>query len=242
MMPNRKHVSTRSCPSRYRSEGLWLLVSSLALLPACRSKPKNFDNENDDVGRRLLEAESQVESLTAQRNELAVKVDELSRVAASGGQGVAADVIAAMPRCAGIEIDGLSGPADRDGVLGFDVVEVAVKPFDGRQRFVQVAGTLTVEAVLLPPVAVAEAGIGPRVLGRVTLTPADLREAYRSSLMGTHYSVAVPIEPANGAIEGTLLMRASFQDGLSGARYEAEQSRALTPAPAGTVVGPGGPI
>ena len=69
----------------------------------------------------------------------------------------------------------------------------------------------------------------PRVLGTVTLTPGELREAYRSSFMGTHYVVTVPVVLPHTpqAAAGTLVLRATLDDAATGSRFESTSTLSL---------------
>lgn len=215
-------------------------------LGACRAKPKNFDNENDALRRRVMELERENARILAERNELQAAVNELTRTLEAATGEASADVIASVPRCAGIKLDMLSGLVDKDGVQGAEAADVYIRPFDGRQRFVQVAGTLTVEILHLPdlnksggdrasdsdrpdPSTVDAGDANVTRLGIVTLGPRELREAYRSSPLGTHYSVRVELSPKNeiltGGIAGAglVLARAQFTDAVTGLTHHASK-------------------
>jgi hypothetical protein len=111
-----------------------------------------------------------------------------------------------------------------------------VTPFDGRHRFVQIVGTLTVEAryvplagagtpqdeVLARAVAPADSALPDQnLLGRTTLGPSGLREAYRSGFMGTHYTVEIVPRPDVRVTDGAVVLSATFVDELTGRRHEA---------------------
>lgn len=193
----------------------------LIALAGCQGKLKGFENENDTLRRQVLEQQKEIDRLKAQNGELSAKLAEATAEIQQAGRGPAADVIAALPRCAGIKLGSATGWVDKDGTPGPEGVEAIVSPFDGRQRFVQVAGTLRVEAYLLPPIG---AGSAPLPLGSATLTPTELREAYRSSFMGTYYSILIPLQRPNQPAKGKLLVRASFTDAVSGKTFEAERT------------------
>jgi hypothetical protein len=188
------------------------LVAPLALT-ACRAGPKNFDNENDALRRELLGLRAESERLRNENAELRAKLSEATRVR-DAATGPGADVVAAMPRCAGIEVGSRSGWAPDGGG-----VEALIETFDARKRFVQVAGTLTVDVTRLPA-AGADGGGKAETLGTVRLGPGELREAYRSSFMGTHYVAVVPVVAGSKGGAGTVVLRAVLQDGVTGATYE----------------------
>lgn len=192
------------------------VVFSIALA-GCRAKGKDFENENDALRRRVVELETELAAANARSTEMLAKYEEMKRATADvTGQ----QVIDALPRCAGLTIDRFSGWVDADGDGVLDSIDIYVRPYDGRRRFVQVAGTLTVEAAAL---GAAGSGEPPRTLGVATLSAADLREAYRSSPLGTHYTVHLPVSAADAPEPGTLVIRAVLLDAVSGLEHKDER-------------------
>lgn len=201
-----------------RSLAIALLAFSCAA-PGCRSKPKDFDNENDALRRQVDALESEVSTLRARNTELEAKFAELKDATR---EGLERDVLEALPKCAGVEIDRYSGPTDSDGDGKIDAIDAYIRPFDGRRRFIQVAGRLTVEATLIPgPVGAPD--VQPMPLGVRILSPIELREAYRASPMGTHYAVRLPLEPGTEPPPGTIILRAELLDPASGLSHKAER-------------------
>lgn len=201
----------------------WSLLLAAAVLAGCRAK--GTFTEADELRRQLDEARSQIAVISAERDEARSKLAEMDRVRLATGD-LAADAFAALPRCAGIEIDFLSGLRSEfaaDG--GFDIADISIVPFDGRRRFVQVVGTIRASVDLLPePGAAAD----PARRGSVTLGPADLREAYRAGLTGTHYTLRVPLSPPLSPGPGSAVVTVEFLDALSGSVHRASRSLALT--------------
>lgn len=202
----------------------YIPLALLAALPAC-SGPKNFHNENDDLRRRVLELTTENTALRSERDELALKLQEADRVRLSGSGDLAADAAAALPRCIEIEIGALSGPVRPRGSTLYDAVDVYVRPLDGRQRFVQAVGRLIVRADLLPAPGDSAA---PTELARADLGPSELREAYRSGITGTHYSIRMPISPPRELARGSVALSVEFHDALTGAVHSATTTRELT--------------
>jgi|GEM_PF-666300 len=231
---------TRRSPSLIRPVGaLGVLVFAALLLVACGG-PKNFTNENDRLRREVLSLESRISSLESGNAELRARLAEAER---RGEAPMPESVREALPRAGRLE---LLEPLRDLSVDGRDTgrVRVRVRPIDGRGRFVQVAGSLTVEVIVLPPLlagangaARAEAdhapipmsedrlfreppiGIGARRLAHVTLTPAELREAYRAGLSAPSYWVDIP------GVFGTpeLLVRVRLEDAVTGVTHTAER-------------------
>lgn len=196
----------------------------------CSSGPKNFENENDRLRRRTVELEAQVRDLAATNAELTVKVHELAS-RRPGDERLAPEVIEALPRCVVLEIGGLSGLADTDGIPGLDAADFYIRALDGRRRFTQVSGWMTVRVSLLPNAERGGASDGtPLLLGSARLTPTELREAYSSSFTGTHYSIRVPLKAPNRPLAGVVTLAATLEDGVTGALVTAAATRVVGPA------------
>ena len=96
-------------------------------------------------------------------------------------------------------------------------MQLYVQPVDGLGRFVQLVGHLTVHVGVLPATGDA------RTLGHVDLSPAELRDAYRSGITGTHYTIEIPLEDP-GAAGSVCDARVHYVDGRTGRRFEAHRS------------------
>lgn len=176
--------------------------------------------ENDRLRRANQDLTSQVASLSRERDELRIKLAESARAREAA---LTPEVLEAIPRCTAIAIDSLSGWTPPSGPA--TGVVAYISPADGRGRFVQIVGTLRVDATLVPAMGSSEP---PVRLASRTLTPGDLRDAYRSGFMGTGYTVELPLSApvgrTPGTPAGTLLLRATFADALSGQSLSAERA------------------
>lgn len=188
-----------------------------ALLAGCG--PRNFENENDRLRRKALDLQKQLETARGEAAELAAKLAESER-ARSGA--IDAEAAAALPRAVRLDLESLSGPLDKDGVPGPEAADVYLQPKDARGRFVPVAGRLVVEVFDVPP---ASENAEPRRLGRIELSPGELRDAYRSSLLTLNYSVRVPFDRPNRPVSGDILIRAELRDGITGLTHADELLR-----------------
>lgn len=208
-------------PDRARSvlPSACALAASTAVF-ACAG-PKNFDNENDRLRRELADARAEIDRLTESERRLAAALEAERN--ATERRAPSAQALALLPKAERLSLGRLSGP-----VPGGGAVDLYISPLDDRARFVQVAGTLTVRLDLLPPPESGSAS-EPRLLATLELGPTELREAYRSSLTGTHYSVRVPIVPPLGPQEGSLGCSVRLDDLVTGERLEAT---AVWPIPA----------
>ncbi len=205
---------TRRRAARGGARASALAIAAVALA-GCSSAPGRIEKENDRLREQVLDLEAQIARLQGRARELEAQLQAASTVPGS----VPEEVRASTPTVAAIAIDRRSHVQDQgdDGSPGKLVVYV--KPSDGRGRFVQMVGDLSVHAAILP------AGADAVTIGRVALGPAALREAYRSSFMGTHYTIEVPLAiPAPDPGETRALVQVEFVDGLTGKHHTAEHA------------------
>jgi hypothetical protein len=175
------------------------LLGSLCCLPACTIHAGGTQDPAliaDQLRTRVAELESQ---LATQQSELAELRAKLAQASAAQSAELSPEELAAIPTPVGLTIDARSG-LSRDGTE----LEVLVTPVDGRQRFVQVAGTLAVQvfAIAQQVEGTGEVDGGAAQPAEPTaplwsrqLSPSALRDAYRSGFLGTHYLVAIPLSP-----------------------------------------------
>lgn len=194
------------------------------VLAGCRT---GGESSGDVLRKQNLELQNQVAQLQKDASELRAKLAEL---AGAGGSGKSPEVAEATPRVASVEIDFLSGPtADSISPPQSDrnrTVAVYIKPLDGRGRFIQATGKLTVEVSRLTTLVQNEqagADAPARLLAGRTLEPLQLRDAYRSGFTGTYYVVDVAVPAADLQPPGQLLLRARFADAITGASFEASR-------------------
>lgn len=94
---------------------------------------------------------------------------------------------------------------------------VYLEPMDGRGRFLQVTGRVSIQASML-----VEGG-DPIRIGERSFSPGDVRDAWRSGFMGTHYTFEMPVEVPANAIVGTSEPQASvlvvFRDAIGGGEF-----------------------
>ncbi len=192
------------------------VVVLLALLAGCGKKASR---QNDLLRARVMDLETQVQQLTDRNREL-----EAAMAQVETPLGEPPEVVrAATPHVVRIEIDRLSHALDEDGDRQVEALMIYVKPADGMGRFVQLAGWLSVHAADLPPGGDAE------TLGRITLDPTEVRQRYRSSFLGTHYSVTLPLALPADRPEGPCTVRVIYEDGRSGRRVSDEREIDLQP-------------
>lgn len=209
---------------------LILILGVASALAGCRAK--GAWSESDDLRVQLAEAEGRVAALTLERDEARAKLLEAERVRMSTGD-LSAEAAAALPRVAAIEIDRLSGLTDSDpaDTRPFDAIEVYLKPTDGRERFVQIVGSVSVRADLIPRAGSAS-GEPPVTISSATLDPAHLREAYRSTFLSTHYTLRMLLDDATtpNMGSGNIALSVEFLDALTGRVHRAERMVPIGPA------------
>lgn len=180
----------------------------------------NLVAENDALRRQVRELEEQVQALTGERDELIAEIAQLSM----GPDAVPEEIRVNTPRPVSISIGRLSHARDDDGDGVADRLVVYVSSADSRARFVQLVGTLAATAAILPPDADAI------TIGRITLDPATLRDAYRSSFTGTHYTVEIPVTVPQDADATHCVVGVTYEDGRDGQQRQTERSIKLEPA------------
>ncbi len=201
-----------------------MLMAALFAISGCSGDA--IRAENDRLREEVQRLEDELASADGRVAELTQQLGRMAREARTGEAAAEAliDIAGAEPFLAAITIGRLSHAVDED-MDGFaDRLVLYVHPEDGRGRFLQMVGSIEV-------VIVAIDAEGPYTLGRKSLDPLAVRDAYRSSFMGTHYSAEVAVSPRNRdeVCQAVVL----FTDGRSGEQFRAErQVRLDTPRPA----------
>lgn len=148
-----------------------------------------------------------------------------------------AEVRASTPHVGEVSIGRYSHGRDHTGDGRADELVIYLRPKDGRGRFVQMVGSVTVSASTVAgdgddaeneatvPDSTEQAG---RVIGRIELGPTALRDAYRSGATGTHYTVTLPLRPGASAGYDEALVRVTYRDGWTGQVHEAVRRIELT--------------
>jgi hypothetical protein len=191
------------------------IVATAALIGCGR---RDFANENDVLRARVLELETQTAALERRIVELEAELAAQTIPPAS----LAPEIAANTPQVADISIDRLSHFQDDDEDGTIDALIVYIVPADGRDRFVQLVGRLSLHAALLPM------DDEPQTIARVDLSPGAVRDAYRSSFMGTHYTIDAPVSlPADAAAFDACDVRVTYEDGRTGRRLEAHRAISL---------------
>ncbi|MCH7601164.1 MAG: hypothetical protein IIB54_00195 [Planctomycetes bacterium] len=170
-------------------------------------------DEADALRRKVLDLEKMNLQMSLRTTELEA---ELKRQSA-GFDSLPVEIRENTPRVARLTIGRLSHARDDDDDGRSETLLIYVDPEDGFGRFVQLVGTLTVHAAILP------ADRDAITIGRFTLKPGPLRAAYRSGFSGMHYTIELPIQLSPENSGQTCLVRVIFKDGLTGLVHSTER-------------------
>lgn len=211
---------------RQAAHAILMIAAPMCLLAlgGCRvggySKP---ERENETLRKNVADLSERLSLTTAERDELRIKLRH--GIEPSAG-AAAADVVEATPKIVALAIDPFSGYVPADQAQPARGVVAYVHTLDGRRRFTQGVGTLTVEVWNSSP----SGGSAGSPLSRVVLTPMQLRDAYRSSLTGTHYAVELllptPVARTPGSPDSRIL-RATFMDAVTGEQVQTDHALGL---------------
>lgn len=170
-------------------------------------------DEADALRRKVLDLEKMNLQMSLRTTELEA---ELKRQSA-GLDSLPVEIRENTPRVARLTIGRLSHARDDDDDGRSETLLIYVDPEDGFGRFVQLVGTLTVHAAILP------ADRDAITIGRFTLKPGPLRAAYRSGFSGMHYTIELPIQLSPENSGQTCLVRVIFEDGHTGLEHSTER-------------------
>ena len=180
-------------------------------------------NEADTLREQLARRTGERDAALAKVSELDAK---LLRLSAEQATKIDPEVAQALPALARLEISDLS--TARLTSQNTANLAVVIEPTDALGRFLQVTGTVRVTA------AAVVAGDPPLAAGTLTLGPAALRERYRSSMMGTHYTLEFPIEWTGDKPASAISVVCEFKDGLTGRTYGTAATLPVSRRPAAT--------
>ena len=216
-----------------------LLVPIALLLPACRvGGVRSVEAENDRLRQEVLDKDKKQRELEGEIAELKVKLAEANQAQAQHPD----EVLQALPRVTSLEVSSLSGFGPNDVNAPATAVAVWFETQDGRGRFVQAVGTVTISAFVLAAKVGDDPSQDPQRIASLTLSPAQLRDAYRSSFTGTHYTAEMkldqPVERGPGRTP-SLLVRIEFHDAITGQDLKAERVISPKTLSSGKAVEPG---
>jgi len=208
----------------YANVMLMCCVLAASAVTGCRSP--QFATEGDVLRERVLELETQVQRLQQRNAELRGELRQ-ARTMVELPEFLPEDIREFIPHVASISLGRLSHARDRTDDGHADVLVLYIHPVDGRGRITQMVGHLMVNAVVIP--ASGEA----IPIGELQLSPGELRDAYRSSVTGTHYTVELPVQVGDGVDRAWLdgesaTVRVTYVSGITSQRHTAERTVAMS--------------
>ncbi len=180
-------------------------------LSGCSSGPSRVATENDRLRAQVVELEKEVRAVKGRNAELEAQLRHASKAPGT----VSEEVAAATPRLVAISLGRLSHASDDNADGRFDSLVLYLDPADGLNRFMQIVGTVSMHAAVLPVDAPAQ------TIGQATVGPKALRDAYRSAFGGPSYTLTLPITPPADATECTV--RVVFTDAYTGQEYSTDR-------------------
>lgn len=183
------------------------VVAATAPLASCQGRAL-VPNVADGLRAEVVERTRERDEARAKVAELETKITELTLARDAKIDPEAAE---AMPALAGVALSGLSTARLVDPNKA--TLALVIEPLDGLGRFLQVTGTLRATAAVLIP------GREPLAAGKATIGPKALREAYRSTPFGTHYTIEIPLTWDGTDPARAVSIAAEFTDALTGKAY-----------------------
>jgi hypothetical protein len=202
------HRLRRSAPPPIAAVAAAMAAAALAGCSVRVLSPSDDDALRETVATQA----ARIESLERREREL-----EAQLRTASGSEvrdaAIDAEAEAARPRLASVALGGSSCLRLRRDAS--PELLLHLEPRDGRGRFLQIVGTLEIEAALL---AVGE---DPRILGRWRYGPLAVRDAWRGTFSGGHYTFREDVSlPSDLPLPQEVAVLARFADAIDGATHE----------------------
>lgn len=180
-------------------------------------------NAADGLRSELAERTRERDTARAKVAELETKLSEMTIARDAKLDPEAAE---AMPALAGVALSTLSTARLVDP--NHATLALVLEPRDGLGRFLQITGTVRASVAVLIP------GRDPLPAGKATIGPKALRDAYRASLLGAHYTIEIPLTWEGAEAARSASISAEFTDALTGRSYPCQGTVPviLAPAPA----------
>ena len=173
------------------------------------------DSRSRKASARLRDEVHQLkEELKLSKHEISELEAKLAEATDRDGGDV--DMALNMPRVAAIELSPYSSLRWKMNSGEEAALDLHVTAVDGRSRAIQLTGTLDVVARFMPVNGVSIE------LGRVSLSEARVRDAWRAGVLGASYQVEMPIR-RDLLVEdqGGIHVSARFTDALTGVEHDA---------------------
>ncbi len=189
---------------------------AVVLLNAVGCGPRDFRNENDRLRAEVMQLEETNERLERRLRELEAELRRVDR------SDLDPEIREQIPHVVRIEVERYSHLRDRSGDGQPDELVLHVTSRDGRDRFVNLLGRLSVRGIRMAGEVGEESA--PIMVDR-SFDAEAVRGAYRSGFMGTHYSFRIPLGEPEDRADGvqrhvfgpndSLAIRVEFDDALT---------------------------
>ncbi|MSQ91024.1 MAG: hypothetical protein EXS01_06510 [Phycisphaerales bacterium] len=197
-----------------RSAAVVMLAGS-ALIAGCQGTALT-PSPSDALRIQVRSLSERVTSLEAQKTQLEQQLASVS-LEAQQKSGSDPEILAATPQVAAVQIGGRSHVD-----LGANcTARVYLDPSDGLGRFIQIVGSVRVSVFELT--AAGES----RRLGHGEYSPLQLRDCWRGGLMGSHYTIELPLAAEGWSCAGAATANLEFTDGLTGRTFTAQRELPL---------------
>lgn len=206
----------------WRSAGLALSV--VVTIGGCGRATVLNPSPNDVLREENQKLRDETQRLSQQVKELETRLAE-RRARPDAAPSLTSDPEAdgALPRVASVQIEGATEVVRTSSDPAAPAtLRLWVLPRDGRGRFLQIVGRLKVG------VACLQAGSTPVDIAHATFSPAEVRDAWRSGWMGSHYAFEVPLTLPPDTANCPLTISIRFDDALSGSSF-ADERRVAAP-------------
>lgn len=219
VMSPKLHIPCVSVPvarsPHFRGVASVLLIGLLALLPGCGGKVRSA---NLELRRENQALKAEVREVRGQLDQRLRQIEVLEQQVGSPAAVEGAD----PPRAVSLRLGRYSGPIDANDDGGDDAIRLYVQPRDQHDRFVPIAARATVH------VAWIQSDAEQVLVAERSWSPTEFDQAYRSGLMGSHFTLEVPLPAADdldpAVALDVLTARVTLVDGATGARLTTQQA------------------
>lgn len=195
-------------------------VASVFIMAGCSSGPRDFTNENDRLRKENLELEQEITKL---QTSLDARLGEIQALRSKYETDPSRVPGAEPPVLSRIEFDRYTSAVDTNNDGRDDTIRVYLDTFDQNNRFLPISGRAVLQA------AVIREGQEPYLIVNNTYDAKQVTDAYRSGMLGTHYSFESPLPSDLAADVDEVTVKMTVTDGATGATFTTQQALRLEP-------------
>lgn len=185
-----------------------------SVVVGCSAGPRNFENENDRLRKENLELE---EAVTKLQSSLDARLGEVEALRAKYEMQSIRVPGAEPPVLSKIAFDRYTAAVDTNNDGRDDTLRVYLDTFDQNDRFLPISGQAALQ------VAVIQQGQEPYLVLDETYDAKAVENAYRSSMLGTHYSFEQPLPSDLDASVEEVTVKMTVTDGATGATFTTQK-------------------